>query len=155
MNIEDLKINVNFVNKSDNPNPRYETSGASGFDIRAYLEEAIVLLPMERRLIPTGLYFNLPPYYELQVRARSGLALKHGISLVNGIGSVDNDYKGEVGVILINLGEEPFTIENGDRIAQGVLVPQLGSTFLHLNQVDEFNSNSERGSGGFGSTGVK
>ena len=118
-------------------------------DISAFLEEPVVLQPGKRALIPTGLYLQIPEGYEVQIRARSGLALRHGIALVNGVGTVDSDYRGEIGVLLINLGEEPFTIQNGDRIAQMVIcrLPDV-----ELSVVDSLGE-SDRGEGGFGSTG--
>ncbi|MDD7511449.1 MAG: dUTP diphosphatase [Peptostreptococcaceae bacterium] len=130
--------------------PRYETSGAAGFDLAAFLEEAIVLMPGERKLVPTGLFMAVPEGYEAQVRARSGLAIKHGIGLVNGIGTVDSDYRGELMVPLINWGSEEFTINNGDRIAQVVINKYEKAELIQVSALDE----TERGSGGFGHTGV-
>lgn len=130
--------------------PRYETSGAAGFDLAAFLEEAIVLMPGERKLVPTGLFMAVPEGYEAQVRARSGLAIKHGIGLVNGIGTVDSDYRGELMVPLINWGSEEFTINNGDRIAQVVINKYEKAELIQVSELDE----TERGSGGFGHTGV-
>lgn len=150
----DYKLDINFVNKSSNPDPEYATSGSAGFDLRAHLSETITLAPGERRLIPTGLFFDLPNSLELQVRARSGLALKHGITVLNGIGTIDSDYTGEVGVILINHSNSSYTIDNGDRIAQGVIM-QTTTNITKLNKVDEIRKNTERNSGGFGSTGIK
>lgn len=131
--------------------PRYATDGASGADIRAFLSEPITLKPGERKLIPTGLFVELPQGVEAQIRARSGLAIKHGIGLVNGIGTVDSDYRGEWNIPLINWGDEPYTIENGDRIAQVVFCSYLRAEFESAADIDE----TERGSGGFGHTGVK
>jgi len=148
-------VDIDLVNKSNNPTPEYATEGASGFDLRANLEdEPITLKPFERRLIPTGLYFGLPLFYELQVRPRSGLALKHGITVLNTPGTVDADYRGEVGVILINLGDKEFTIEHGDRIAQAVIAKSEGKTYYNLNVKDSLDE-TERNADGFGSTGVK
>lgn len=130
--------------------PKYETEGSAGFDIRAYLEEPITLAPGERKLVPTGLYFQLEPGYEAQVRARSGLAIKKGIGLVNGIGTIDSDYRGEVCVPLINWGQEDFVIESGDRIAQVVIAKYEQVTFELTDAINE----TERGAGGFGHTGV-
>lgn len=130
--------------------PKYETPGSAGFDIRAYIEEPMTLAPGERKLVPTGLYFQLEPGYEAQVRARSGLAIKKGIGLVNGIGTIDSDYRGEVCVPLINWGQEDFVIENGDRIAQVVIAKYEQVTFELTDAIDE----TERGAGGFGHTGV-
>lgn len=130
--------------------PKYETAGSAGFDIRAYIEEPLILTPGQRTLVPTGLYFQLEPGYEAQVRARSGLAIKKGIGLVNGIGTIDSDYRGEVCVPLINWGQEDFVIENGDRIAQVVIAKYEQVTFELTDTIDE----TERGAGGFGHTGV-
>jgi dUTP pyrophosphatase len=144
-----MSINIAIVNHSNNPLPAYATSGASGMDIRAHLAEPITLIPGERTIIPTGLFVEIPLGYELQVRPRSGLAIKQGITCLNTPGTIDSDYRGEIGVILINLGKEPQTIHSGDRIAQIVLseVPQINWELRdHLNE-------SNRGSGGFGHTG--
>ena len=130
--------------------PEYATSGAAGFDISAYLEEPLVLKAGERTLVPTGLYFEVPEGYEAQVRARSGLAIKHGIGLVNGIGTIDADYRGEVRVPLINWSKEDFVINDGDRIGQ-VIITSYEKVEIEL--ADEL-SDTERGEGGFGHTGV-
>ena len=130
--------------------PEYATSGAAGFDISAYLEEPFVLKAGERALVPTGLYFEVPEGYEAQVRARSGLAIKHGIGLVNGIGTIDADYRGEVRVPLINWSKEDFVINDGDRIGQ-VIITSYEKVEIEL--ADEL-SDTERGEGGFGHTGV-
>jgi len=130
--------------------PRYETPGSAGFDIAAYLKEDLVLGPGERKLVPTGLYFEVPEGYEAQVRARSGLAVKHGIGLVNGIGTVDADYRGEIRVPLINWGDRDFVIRDGDRIAQVVI-----NKYEKVEpEAVEVLSDTERGEGGFGHTGV-
>ena len=142
-------MNLKIISKSGIL-PKYETAGSAGFDIRAYLEEPITLAPGERGLIPTGLYFQLEPGYEAQVRARSGLAVKNGIGLVNGIGTIDSDYRGEICVPLINWGQEDFVIENGDRIAQIVIARYEQVTMELTEAIDE----TLRGSGGFGHTGV-
>ena len=131
--------------------PEYATEGSAGADLRAYLPEGpVTLLPGERRLIPTGLFVELPHGIEAQVRARSGLAIKHGIGLVNGVGTVDSDYRGEWNVPLINWGSEPYTIYNGDRIAQVVFSLYVQAEFEAAEVIDE----TERGSGGFGHTGI-
>jgi len=130
--------------------PEYKTSGSAGADLRALIEEPIILKPMQRCLIPTGLSVELPKGIELQVRLRSGLALKHGITVLNTPGTVDSDYRGELAVLLINLGNEDFKIENGDRIAQAVIAQAIQADFV---QKDEL-SNTERGAGGYGSTGI-
>lgn len=130
--------------------PSYETAGAAGMDIRAWLEEPVILQPGERALIPTGLYMEFDAGYEVQLRARSGLAVKHGIGLVNGVGTIDSDYRGEIKVALINLGQEAFAINNGERIAQMVISPIVQAEIEPAEMLTE----TERGSGGFGSTGV-
>ena len=130
--------------------PEYKTSGSAGADLRALIEEPIILKTMQRCLIPTGLSVELPKGIELQVRPRSGLALKHGITVLNTPGTVDSDYRGELAVLLINLGNEDFKIENGDRIAQAVIAQAIQADFV---QKDEL-SNTERGAGGYGSTGI-
>ncbi len=135
----------------DLPLPAYATAGAAGLDVVAAVAEPVTLAPGERRLIPTGLAIALPAGYEAQVRPRSGLALKHGIALVNSPGTIDEDYRGEVGIILINLGSDSFTINRGDRIAQIVVAPV---TRALLAEVDDL-PDTARGAGGFGSTGVK
>ncbi len=131
--------------------PSYETQGAAGMDIKAFLDEPVTLKPMDRRIIPTGLFMEIESGYEVQLRARSGLAVKHGIGLINGIGTIDSDYRGEIGVALINLGREDFTIHNGDRIAQ-MVVSKL--EHVEIERAETLDS-TERGSGGFGHTGVK
>ncbi len=130
--------------------PSYETAGAAGMDIRAWLEEPVILQPGERALIPTGLYMEFDAGYEVQLRARSGLAVNHGIGLVNGIGTIDSDYRGEIKVALINLGQEAFAVNNGERIAQMVISPIVQAEIEPAEMLTE----TERGSGGFGSTGV-
>ena len=133
------------------PLPNYETLGAAGADVRANLPErgSLMLAPMARELVPTGLRLEIPDGFEVQVRARSGLALRHGIGLPHGIGTIDADYRGPLGVLLINLGTEPFEITHGDRIAQLVVAPVVQATFEPTDHLGE----TERGSGGFGSTG--
>lgn len=144
-----MKIKV--INKSTNALPSYETIASAGMDLRAHLEQSITLKPMERKLIPTGLSIELPAGYEAQVRPRSGLALKNGITLLNAPGTIDADYRGEIGVILANLSTEDFTIQPGDRIAQMVIAKYEQ---IQWEQVDDL-SVTERGAGGFGSTGKK
>lgn len=144
-------MKVKIINKSRFPSPNYKTSGAAGLDLYANLEEAIVLKPLEIKLIPTGIYLSIPQGYEGQIRARSGLALKHGISLANGVGTIDSDYRGEVGVILVNLGKEDYTINGGDRIAQLVFIKYEKAQLEEVEQLDR----TERDKGGFGSTGYK
>lgn len=130
--------------------PEYETAGSAGMDIRAYLEDSLTIEPGKRALIPTGLFLEIPQGYEVQIRARSGLAVKHGIGLTNGIGTIDSDYRGEIKVSLINWGEESFNVNNGDRIAQMVVCSYCQA---QLELADEL-SDTERGSGGFGHTGI-
>jgi len=144
-----------FLNQSNNEDPNYETSGAAGFDIRAHTSEPITLRSGDRGLIKTGLFFEIPENHEIQIRSRSGLALKNGISVLNSPGTIDSDYRGEVGIILINLGKEDFTIQNGDRIAQGVISKAMGSNYVELVKVDSINIKTDRSDKGFGSTGVK
>lgn len=130
--------------------PAYETEGSAGMDIRAYLEESVTLAPGEHKMIPTGLYLEIPAGYEAQIRARSGLAAKYGIGLANGIGTIDSDYRGEIKIILINWGDKEFVINNGDRVAQMVIARYER---VEWEASDELSS-TERGSGGFGHTGV-
>ena len=141
---------VKLVKKNAFKIPEYETKGSAGVDLQANVDEPLVLKPMERALVPTGLYIEIPEGYEAQVRARSGLAIKYCISLVNGIGTIDSDYRGEIKVILINLGSEDFIINKGDRIAQMVIMKHEQVKF---ELVEELNQ-TERGQGGFGHTGI-
>ena len=147
-------LSVKFINKSTNEDPKFAYEGDSGFDLRADIEEPIVLDPFKRILIPTGLYFELVKGLELQVRPRSGLAVKHGITVLNSPGTVDSHYRGEIKVPLINLGDEPFKIVKGDRIAQAVIVPVFGEGKINLTKTDQLNDTS-RGEGGFNSSGIK
>lgn len=140
---------IRIINQSDHPLPEYATEESAGFDLRAKLSEEIKLQPMERQLVKTGLFLELPTRYEAQIRPRSGLALKKGITVLNAPGTIDADYRGEIGVILINLSKEEFTIENGDRIAQMVISGYQKVDFVEVDQLE----NSTRGDGGFGSTG--
>jgi len=144
-------MKINIINKSQHALPSYETIASAGMDLRANLAAPIVLEPMERALIPTGLFMELPIGYEAQVRPRSGLALKKGITCLNSPGTVDADYRGEVGVILANLSKETFVVENGERIAQMVIAKHERAEWIEV----EILSETERGAGGFGSTGVK
>ena len=144
-------VKVKIVNKSKNTIPEYTTIGSAGMDIRANIEAPIDIPPMNRRLIPTGLYIQLPLGYEAQVRPRSGLALKHGITVLNAPGTVDADYRGEVGVILYNASKEDFIIEPGERIAQMVIAKHEQISWEQVEILDE----TERGAGGYGHTGVK
>ena len=142
---------VNIVNKSHHPLPKYSTVCSAGMDLRANLENPVVLKPFQRALIPTGLFMALPEGYEAQVRPRSGLALKHGITVLNTPGTIDADYRGEIGVILINLGQEDFVVNDGERIAQMVVAKYEQVELLSVDVLDE----TERGAGGFGHSGVK
>ena len=144
-------MEIKVINKGRQPLPEYATPLSAGLDLRANIEESIVLRPMERQLIGTGLYIALPPGYEVQVRPRSGLALKHGITVLNTPGTIDADYRGEVKVLLINLSAEPFTINEGERIAQMVIVRHEHAELMLVEELDE----TERGAGGYGHTGVK
>ena len=130
--------------------PEYQTAGSAGADLHAYLTEPVTLNPMERKLIPTGLFVELPVGYELQVRPRSGLALKYGITVLNTPGTVDSDYRGELCVLLVNLGSEPFTVRNGDRIAQAVVAQAVQVSFVQTDAL----SKTGRGADGYGSTGI-
>lgn len=131
--------------------PQYSTASSAGMDLRAYVETPIVLKPMQRALVPTGIYIALPDGYEAQVRPRSGLALKHGVTVLNTPGTIDADYRGEVGVILMNLGQEDFVINDGERIAQMIV-----AKFEHADLLPvEFLDDTERGTGGFGHSGIK
>ena len=143
-----MKVNIIKLHKSAIL-PDYQTAGAAGADIHACLKTPITLAPMERRMVPTGLAMAIPEGYEVQIRARSGMSIKHGITMVNGIGTIDCDYRGELGVLLINLSEEPFTIEPGMRIAQMVVAKYERVEWREVDQLGE----TERGGGGYGSTG--
>ena len=146
------KIEIKFKNESDLEDPIYQHKEDSGFDFRANIKDSITLKPLERKLIPTGLSFEIHPEYELQVRPRSGLALKHGLTVLNTPGTVDSNYRGEVKIILVNLSNENYTINRGDRIAQGVICYVLKTKWSYLKKVSQLTS-SNRGDGGFGSTG--
>lgn len=142
---------VKIINKSHHPLPQYSTSCSAGMDLRANLTAPIVLQPMQRALIPTGLFMALPEGFEAQVRPRSGLALKHGITVLNTPGTIDADYRGEIGVILINLSQQEFVVNDGERIAQMVIARYEQVQFVSVDVLDE----TERGAGGFGHSGVK
>ena len=142
-------MEIRIINKSNNALPAYETAGSAGMDVRAFVEAEIILKPLERKLIPTGLFIELPLGYEAQLRPRSGLAFKHGISLPNSPATIDSDYRGEVKVALINLSNEDFSIKNGDRIAQMIIAQHERADWI---MVEELND-TQRGHGGFGSTG--
>jgi dUTP pyrophosphatase len=144
-------MKIKLINKSNHPSPNYETEASAGMDLRASIETPITLKPLERAIIKTGLFIELPIGYEAQVRPRSGLAAKKGITVLNAPGTIDADYRGEVGVILINLSNNPFIIENGERIAQLVIAKHERAEWIVVETLSE----TERGEGGFGSTGVR
>lgn len=144
-------VTVKVINNSNNPLPQYATIDSAGLDLRANISEPIVIKPLERKLIPTGLYISLPKGYEMQVRPRSGMAIKHGITCINTPGTIDSDYRGEIGVGLINLSNESFTVNPGDRISQGVLNKVEQINWVEVATLDE----TERASGGYGHTGIK
>ncbi len=144
-----MKVNVKIVNKSNNPLPQYETVNSSGLDLRASIDDEIVLKPLERTLVPTGLYISIPEGYEAQVRPRSGLAFKHGLTVLNTPGTIDADYRGEIKVILVNLSNDIFTIKSGERICQLVFAKVEQIDWVSVDILDE----TERGAGGFGHTG--
>jgi dUTP pyrophosphatase len=144
-------ISIQIINNSSNTLPAYETIGSAGMDIRANLEEPVKLLPLQRALIPTGLFIELPHGYEAQIRPRSGLAIKHGITCLNSPGTIDSDYRGEIKIILINLSNEEHTIQNGDRIAQMIIHKTIQAEWIEVKVLNE----SKRGVGGFGHTGNK
>ena len=145
------KVTVKIINTSNNPLPQYSTPSSAGMDLRANLDASVTLRPLERKLIPTGIYIELPEGFECQIRPRSGLALKHGITVLNTPGTIDADYRGEIGVILVNLSQEDFTIAHGDRICQMVVARHSTVEW----ELSEALSDSERGNGGFGHSGVK
>ncbi len=144
-------MTIKIINKSNHALPNYETIASAGMDLRANISESITIQPMERTIVPTGLFLELPIGIEAQVRPRSGLAAKKGVTVLNAPGTVDADYRGEVGVILINLSKEAFVIENGERIAQLVIAKHERADWLEVETLSE----TSRGEGGFGSTGVK
>jgi len=144
-------MTINIINKSQHQLPHYETIASAGMDLRANLSKPVTLQPLERSIIKTGLFIELPIGYEAQVRPRSGLAAKKGITVLNAPGTVDADYRGEIGVILVNLSNEPFTVENGERVAQLVIAEHVRAEWVGVKEL----SSTERGAGGFGSTGVK
>lgn len=144
-------VKIKIVNRGRQQLPAYATELSAGMDLRANIDESITLNSMERCIIPTGLYMALPPGYEAQVRPRSGLALKHGITVLNSPGTIDADYRGEIGVLLVNLSNEPFVITEGERIAQMVIARHEQGQFEEVDQLDQ----TERGEGGYGHTGVK
>ncbi len=144
-------VKVRIINKGNQPLPAYATPQSAGMDLRANIEEAFTLKPLQRRLVPTGLFMALPEGYEAQVRPRSGLALKHGITVLNTPGTIDADYRGEIGVVLVNLSDTDFVVNPGERIAQMVIAKHEQADFEIVTELDE----TERGAGGYGHTGVK
>ncbi|MDE5985705.1 MAG: dUTP diphosphatase [Prevotella sp.] len=144
-------LQIKIINKGHHPLPAYATEQSAGMDLRANLDEPIVLRPMQRAIVKTGLFMALPAGYEAQVRPRSGLALKHGITVLNSPGTIDADYRGEIGVLLINLSDRDFTVNDGERIAQMVIARHETAEFAIVDALDE----TERGTGGYGHTGVK
>jgi dUTP pyrophosphatase len=144
-------MQIKILNKSNHKLPNYETLSSAGMDLRAYVSEPITLEPMDRAIIKTGLFIELPVGYEAQVRPRSGLAAKKGVTVLNAPGTIDADYRGEVGIILINLSSESFTVENGERIAQMVIAKHERAEWQEVEVLSE----TSRGTGGFGSTGIK
>lgn len=158
---------LEFVNKSPNENPSFSDKGSSGFDLRAWITEetegflnenkkyAYILKPFERKMIHTGLYFNVPEHCEIQVRPRSGLAIKKGLTVINTPGTIDESYTGECCVLIVNISNENIMIENGDRIVQGVLCPVYNGNDVYLGQINDFKKETERGDGGFGHSGIK
>lgn len=144
-------MKIKIINKSNHALPHYETIASAGMDLRAFIDQAIILQPLERAIIKTGLFIELPVGIEAQVRPRSGLAAKNGITVLNAPGTIDADYRGEIGVILVNLSNEAFTIENGERIAQLIIAKHERAEWLEVKTLSE----TSRGEGGFGSTGVK
>ena len=144
-------MNIKIINKSSHDLPHYETTASAGMDLRANLSEARVLKPLERSIVGTGLFIELPPGVEAQVRPRSGLAAKNGITVLNAPGTIDADYRGEIGVILVNLSNEEFTIQNGERIAQLIIAKHERAEWIETEEL----SDTSRGAGGFGSTGTK
>lgn len=145
------KVTVKIINRSGNALPQYSTPSAAGMDLRADLEEAVTLEPLQRRLIPTGIFIELPEGFECQIRPRSGLALKHGITVLNTPGTIDADYRGEIGVILVNLSDQAFTVNPGERICQMVVARHATVEWCQVEAL----ADSERSDGGFGHTGVK
>ena len=143
-------MKIEIINKSNHNLPHYETTSSAGMDLKAFIDEPVILNSLERKIIKTGLYISLPKGFEAQVRSRSGLSIKHGLCVLNSPGTIDADYRGEVGIILINLSQEPYTINNGDRIAQLVIASHEQAQWIEVNEL----SKTVRGINGFGSTGI-
>jgi dUTP pyrophosphatase len=147
--VHNQEVKVKIINTSNLPNPEYATEGAAGMDIKAHIEEPIVLKSLQRKAVPTGIFVEIPQGFEIQIRPRSGMALNHGITCLNSPGTIDSDYRGEIKVILANLSDTDYTIQNGDRIAQMVLASVEKLTWENVTEINESN----RGAGGFGHTG--
>jgi dUTP pyrophosphatase len=147
--VHNQEVKVKIINTSNLPNPEYATEGAAGMDIKAHIEEPIVLKSLQRKAVPTGIFVEIPQGFEIQIRPRSGMALNHGITCLNSPGTIDSDYRGEIKVILANLSGTEYTIQNGDRIAQMVLASVEKLTWENVSEINESN----RGAGGFGHTG--
>jgi dUTP pyrophosphatase len=143
-------MKIEIINKSNHNLPHYETTSSAGMDLKAFIDEPVIVNSLERKIIKTGLYISLPKGFEAQVRSRSGLSIKHGLCVLNSPGTIDADYRGEVGIILINLSQEPYTINNGDRIAQLVIASHEQAQWIEVNEL----SKTVRGINGFGSTGI-
>lgn len=143
-------MKIEIINKSNHNLPHYETTSSAGMDLKAFIDEPVILNSLERKIIKTGLYISLPKGFEAQVRSRSGLSIKHGLCVLNSPGTIDADYRGEVGIILINLSQEPYTINNGDRIAQLVIASHEQAQWIEVNELTK----TVRGINGFGSTGI-
>ncbi len=143
-------MKVKIVNKSNFKMPEYKTLDSAGLDLKAFIADSVTIEPLQRLLVPTGLFIEIPKGFEGQIRARSGLAIKHGIGLINGIGTIDSDYRGEIKIALVNISNDEFTIKNGDRIAQLVINKYERVELIEVETIDE----TQRGSGGFGSTGI-
>ena len=143
-------MKIEIINKSNHNLPHYETNSSAGMDLKAFIDEPVILNSLERKIIKTGLYISLPIGFEAQVRSRSGLSIKHGLCVLNSPGTIDADYRGEIGIILINLSQEPYTINNGDRIAQLVIASHEQAQWIEVNEL----SKTVRGINGFGSTGI-
>ena len=143
-------MKIEIINKSNHNLPHYETNSSAGMDLKAFIDEPVILNSLERKIIKTGLYISLPIGFEAQVRSRSGLSIKHGLCVLNSPGTIDTDYRGEVGIILINLSQESYTINNGDRIAQLVIASHEQAQWIEVNEL----SKTVRGINGFGSTGI-
>tara|TARA_Y100000389_G_C17455866_1_gene518106 strand:+ start:2410 stop:2844 length:435 start_codon:yes stop_codon:yes gene_type:complete len=143
-------MKIEIINKSNHNLPHYETTSSAGMDLKAFIDKPVILNSLDRKIIKTGLYISLPKGFEAQVRSRSGLSIKHGLCVLNSPGTIDADYRGEVGIILINLSQEPYTINNGDRIAQLVIASHEQAQWIEVNELPK----TVRGINGFGSTGI-